>query len=150
MLYQGVAAASVAGLLCGAAMKPELREITGPDGPQMLSGVSGDRVYRDGYGDAALTSWSGEPPDYVTGTDWLRPPVYPDVVAYEPPPLDEYAYEEESYETYRAPAPPPYELADLEPRPAPRIPSLEGDVLAGVRLPPPPEPPVDDVYPPEA
>jgi hypothetical protein len=154
MLYQGVAAASVAGLLTGAAMKPELREIAGPDGPQMLSGVSGQRVYRDGYGDADLTSWSGPPPDYVVGTDWLRPPVYPDAVAYEPP-----AYEYDEYDTYAYEdlpprddaAPPPYELADLEPPPHPRIPSLEGDVLAGVRVPPPPDPPAEGVYlPPEA
>ncbi|HEX2560124.1 hypothetical protein [Phenylobacterium sp.] len=151
MLYQGIAAASVVGLLMGGALKPSLREIAGPDGPQMLSGVSGKRVYRDGYGEADFTSWTGQPPDYVVGTDWLRPPVYPDASAYEPPSYnyDDYAYEELPPVDYAAPA--PYELADLEPPPPPpRMPSLDGDVLAGVGIPPPPEPPVEDAYPPEA
>lgn len=150
MLYQGVAAATAAGLLLGAATKPTLREVAGPDGPQMLAGVSGERAYRDGYGDADLTSWTGPPPDYVIGTDWLRPPAHPDVVAYQPPTYDydDYAYEELPPADYAAP--PPYELADLEERPAPRMPSLDGDVLAGVGAPPPPEPPVEDAYPPEA
>lgn len=151
MLYQGIAAASAAGLLLGGAIKPTLREIAGPDGPQMLAGISGDRVYRDGYSEADFASWSGPTPDYVIGTDWLRPPAYADVVAYEPPTYD---YDDDAYEEELPPAdyaaPPPYELADLEDRPAPRMPSLEGDVLAGVGVPPPPEPPVEDVHPPGA
>lgn len=152
MLYQGIAAACVAGLLLGASVKPTLREIGGPDGPQMLAGVSGKRVYRDGYGDADFTSWTGTPPDYVIGTDWLRPPVYPDAVAYEPPSYDydAHAYAEEELPAPEYAAPAPYELADLEEAPPPRIPSIDGDVLAGVGAPPPPEPPVEDAYPPEA
>lgn len=151
MLYQGIAAASAVGLLVGAAMKPSLREIAGPDGPQMLSGVSGKRIYRNGYGEADWTSWTGPPPDYVIGTDWLRPPVYPEDEALVVDP-EAYAYEEPPLETYQPPAPPPpYELADLERRERPRIPSLEGDVLGGVGVPPPPEPPVEGAYlPPDA
>ena len=142
MLYQGIAAASAVGLLLGAAMKPQLREMVGPEGPQMLAGVSGKRVYRDGY-EAGWTSWSGPPPDYVIGTDWLRPPAYPEDTAYVVEP-DAYDYEDEEppQETYAPPAPPPYELADLEPPPRPRMPSLDGDVLAGVGVPPPPPPPL--------
>ena len=151
MLYQGLAVACVAGLLAGAAMKPQLREVAGPDGPQMLSGVSGDRTYRDGYSDGGLAAWTGPPPDYVIGTDWLQPPVTPDVVAYASPDGLDLA------ETYADPPPaayaatPPYELADLETRPPPRMPSLHGDVLAGVDRPPPADPPIDErPFPPEA
>lgn len=161
MLYQGIAAAAVAGLLLGGTIKPQLREISGPDGPQMLAGVSGQRVYRDGYGEADLASWTGAPPDYVIGTDWLQPPTYPEVAAYEPPAYayDDYSPDEAPPAEFAGPppreladleAPPPYELADLERRQAPRIPSLDGDVLAGVGHPPPPPPPVEDAWPPGA
>lgn len=135
MLYQGLAIACAAGLVAGAAMKPSLREIDGPAGPQMLAGVSGDRVYSYGYTATDFAARPGPPPDYVVGTDWLRPPMDPQPVAYMPPePAYDEAYEDLPPIAYAAPA--PYELADLEPPPPPRIPSLDGDVLGG-RAPPP-------------
>lgn len=140
MLYQGLAVACAAGLITGAAMKPDQRELDGPEGPQMLAGTSGERIYRSGYTAADLVSRSGPAPDYVIGADWLHPPAYPVAAAYAAATHD-YDYDGDEYEelppvTYAGPA--PYELADLEPAPPPRIPSLDGDVLGGIGATPPP------------
>lgn len=131
MLYRGSAVAGAFGLLLGAAVKPDLREGAGPEGPQMLAGVSDARLAPEAYA-AEPVFRPGPVPDYVIGTDWLRPPVYDAPPAYEPP-----AYADYAAEAYAAPPtveyarPAPYELADLEDRLPPRIPSLHGDVLGG-------------------
>jgi hypothetical protein len=87
-LYSGAGLALVAGLLMGGAMKPNLGGDERPEGPQMFAGWSGARStgpFDDGGG---FTAYSGQIPDYVTGTDWKKALAWPgEQVAYlEPQP----------------------------------------------------------------
>jgi hypothetical protein len=71
MLATGAAAAVVAGVLMGAAMKPDF----GDDrvlGPQFFAADGGvhDASYRP---DPGASVYGGRIPDYVIGTDWTRP-----------------------------------------------------------------------------
>lgn len=152
-LCQGVAAASLAGLLLGGVLKPELKVADGPGGPQMLAGISGTRAYPDAQGDVDLTGWSGPVPDYVVGTDSLRRPAYPDDPAYEPYDdlttewlYTEWLYEEPPADPVSAPEPLAWEAAADEPAPL-SAPSQSGDILAGIGAPPPPEPPFTPMAP---
>jgi hypothetical protein len=65
--------ALTAGLLLGAAMRPELAVGDGPAGPQMLAGASGARASERPDEGLAYASYAAGVPDYVIGTDWRRP-----------------------------------------------------------------------------
>ncbi|RAK60614.1 hypothetical protein DJ021_12755 [Phenylobacterium hankyongense] len=87
-LYSGAGLALVAGLLMGGAMKPNLGGDDRPAGPQMFAGWSGARSTGPFDDGASITAYSGQVPDYVTGTDWKKALAWPgEQVAYlEPQP----------------------------------------------------------------
>ena len=131
----GVAVFALAGVGAGLAIKPSPRELIGPEGPQTLSRVSGERVMASGGG-SAFAGYRYGIPDYVIGTDWLQPemPVAPPVEAeaYEPPP-----YVPQRFVSVPDRAPDPVYRP-----PEPRYPSVGGDIYASAPdTPPPPEPP---------
>lgn len=143
----GVALMALIGIGAGLAMKPSARELIGPEGPQSLMPVSGERV-QNVSGQSAFAAYRYGIPDWVIGTDWLQRDVQ------ELPAADEGAeYQPEPYEppefvsvAERAPEP------DYAPPPR-RYPSMDGDIYAVAPDPPealepprPPEPP----EPPEA
>lgn len=136
-LYYSVASACVAGLLTGGVMK------LGPDalaerptGPQILLAGAPNRVIdNDGwYADAILTSYSGEIPEYVLGTDWTQPAYIASVSydhGYEP-----VAYGDETARKVPPPAQPAVYTHPVRPKPdkpkiaaAPSYPSVDGDVI---------------------
>jgi hypothetical protein len=83
-LYPGAGLAVVAGLLMGAAMKPNLDADDRPVGPQILAGWSGARStgpFEDGA--ASFAAYSSQIPDYVIGTDWRKALAQP--IAYAEP-----------------------------------------------------------------
>jgi hypothetical protein len=68
----GAGIAAAAGLLMGAAAKPDLAAGDRPEGPQILAGWSGVRSTGPFDDGATLASYNGQIPDYVLGTDWKR------------------------------------------------------------------------------
>jgi hypothetical protein len=141
-LFQGAAGVALGGLMLGAVMHPTLK---GPDelgGPQMLMGVSGARSAYAPDLAATWTSYVGQVPDDVVGTDWAHPPqaqiAYADgpvVVAdiADEPQADTGQAVEAVQTTWREPA-----------REPPRYPSMSGAPPNDSDLPPPPEPPDDE------
>lgn len=138
-LYAGMAAVAAVGLIGGAYMHPTLKPLEG--GPQIQAGVAGERVDHAYDYAASWTSYQGQVPEYVIGTDWLKPPQYAmvdDVPDYrdEPITVDEADYAADTGDTTQA-------VADSEPEPQalPRepvaYPSLGGDITR--RAEPPPE-----------
>src|SRR5687767_9170373 len=80
--FYGVAVAVVAGLMVGGAMKPTLRDSGDPEGPQLLGPKSGERIeFVDSR--SSFAAYRYGIPEWVIGTDWLRP-AYP-----EPQPMAE-------------------------------------------------------------
>jgi len=77
-LAYSIVTASVAGLLAGVAMKPGGALADRPIGPQILiSGANNRVINADGwYAAPQLTSYNGQVPQYVLGTDWTQPPTY--------------------------------------------------------------------------
>jgi hypothetical protein len=137
-LGSGVGLAAAAGLLLGGAMRPELGFGDAPGGPQMLAGVSGVRGYDQGG--AAWTSYDGQPPEHVIGTDWLKPPVWSgDIVL---PEADSAHFDVVMVEPEPLPVRPP-PAWDEPPREPVRYPSMAGGAVHGADLPPPPTPPVE-------
>ncbi|HEX3699280.1 MAG TPA: hypothetical protein VHV27_01265 [Phenylobacterium sp.] len=130
----GAVIAAVAGLLLGAAAKPDLAADDRPAGPQMLSPVGGERSagpFADDVG-VGFASYRGKLPDYVIGTDTTKAmSIYPSADA--PPPM-KVAIEDD---------PPPPELpatpvADDDPAPpAPSYPSIDGGRTASDPIPGP-------------
>lgn len=83
-LFVGAAFAVGLGIIGGAAMYPNLRAEDGPRGPQMIAGESGQRASGEENPYAVYASYSERMPDYVIGSDWLKPPaqdesIYQDV-----------------------------------------------------------------------
>ncbi|WP_296595058.1 hypothetical protein [Phenylobacterium sp.] len=144
-LFFGVSVAAASGLLMGAAFYPNLHA-DDVRGPQMLLSGGGPRSHVE-TADASWTSYAGRVPDYVVGTDSLRPPRY-QVLAY-----DERA-EHQTAETgdvadtgdvmaYEAPAQVQPAQWREEPREPARYPSQAGNVVYEADLPAPPPPPSD-------
>lgn len=133
-LFLGLSVATVMGLSAGGAMKPALTDFRG--GPQALAPISGPRAQRVFNAAANWTSYGGDIPDYMIGTDWIAPDMSMAAAAMGPepaPPKPEDA----------APAPtiaPAVAKAD-EPPPPTRYPSMGGDILAGMDSYEPPTPP---------
>ncbi len=130
----GAGIAMAAGLLIGAAAKPDLRGDDRPIGPQVIAGWAGVRSTGPFDDGATFASYRGQIPDYVLGTDWkksLAPPPEPKPIrvvdaANDDPPPDPVVF---TQATYDEPA-----------REAPAYPSIQGgqDVL------PPPHPEAED------
>lgn len=119
-LLAGAAGVAVVGLLCGAAMQPQLRAPGDVEGQQIQAGVSGVRTPYDGT--IAYSSYANGVPDYVIGTDWLQPPQYDLHQELPEPEYHDYAssFDEPAYE--------PAVVATWEepPREPPRYPSIDG------------------------
>lgn len=81
-LFAGAGFAVGLGLVIGAAMQPSLNVGEGPQGPQMLAGESGPRRAADQHPYAVYAAFPTTVPDYVIGSDWLKPPA-PDESVYE-------------------------------------------------------------------
>lgn len=128
-LMLGAAGVAAVGLLCGAAMQPNLRAPGDAEGAQLQAGVSGPRAYGLADAGAAWTSYANGIPDYVIGTDWLQPPQYD----ASPPPDDAFAgdasaYAHASASAFDELAYAPAAIARYEepPREPTRFPSLDG------------------------
>jgi hypothetical protein len=82
-MYSGAGLALVAGLLMGAAMKPNLGWDDRPVGPQIFTGWSGVRSTGPFDQDLAFAAYSTTIPDYVIGTDWAKLVAQPATFAYD-------------------------------------------------------------------
>lgn len=134
----GTGVALAAGLLMGAAMQPELIfDADSPGGPQMMAGSASLRGSGPYDGMASFSSYSGEVPDYVIGTDSLTPMTWPDDLAPD--------YRVADYSAYGQPQPEPVRMAaqarqDPPSTPA-EYPSERGGVPLAADLPAPPTAP---------
>jgi hypothetical protein len=138
-LFTGAAAAVVSGLVLGAAVQPSLGD--GIKAPQQEMAGGGTRTYAMGS-EAGVGGYTGQVPDYVIGTNWLRPPAMEiQVLAYEDR-AEPAAYDATEYaQTTEAVA--PIRREDDEPRTEPLYPSEQGNAFNPSDLPEPPEPPVE-------
>jgi len=121
-LFFGAAIAAVAGMLMGAAAKPDLNADGRPAGPQMLASVSGPRAAGPFADDgASFAAYHGKLPDYVLGTDFAKATsIYPS--AYAPPPIKVVAYHDDPQ-----PEAPVTHVAYADDPPAkPSFPSVDG------------------------
>lgn len=68
----GAAISAAAGLLMGAAARPDLSADERPEGPQIIA-EGADAGSTGPFDDSAtLANYKGQLPDYVLGTDWKR------------------------------------------------------------------------------
>jgi hypothetical protein len=69
----GIVCAAVAGMIMGAAFRPDLSDGDRPSGPQMMAGwtTRSTGPFDDGS-TAVIADWTGAPPAYVVGTDALK------------------------------------------------------------------------------
>jgi hypothetical protein len=69
----GLVCAAFAGLIMGAAFRPDLSGDDRPAGPQMMAGwTSRSTGPFDDQSHAVVADWKGAPPAYVVGTDALN------------------------------------------------------------------------------
>lgn len=133
-LFMGLSVATVMGLSAGGAMKPVTTDFQG--GPQSLAPAAGRRAQRVVNDAASWTSYGGQFPDYVIGTDWIAPDMSMAAAALDPEP-DPPAPEAKKAEPVVVQV-----AAAREPPSAPtRYPSTSGDILAGMDSYAPPTPP---------
>lgn len=133
-LFLGLSVATVMGLSAGGAMKPVTTDFQG--GPQSLAPVSGHRARRAIDETTSWTSYGGNIPDYVIGTDWIAPDMSMAAAALDPEP-------EPSAPDAKTPERVVVEVGKVEEPPAPptHYPSTGGDILAGMDNYAPPTPP---------
>lgn len=132
-LFGGVSIAACAGLLMGAALYPDLDEDE-IRGPQILlsgGGPRGEPPVRD----AGIGAYAGRIPDYVVGTDALKPPQY-QVLAYEERAEPETADTGGTGDVMAYEAPPEIQRAHWqdEPREPSRYPSEHGNAAPDPNL----------------
>lgn len=141
-IFVGASLAVVAGLVMGAAVQPPLTDNI--LAPQQEWAGGGPRNY------AAATSrdvgaYPGRVPDYVVGTNYIRPPEQ-QVLAYEDR-AEPTAYDAAEYaQTAEAVTVTPARWVE-EPRGEPVYPSQQGNAYNPSDLPPAPEPPVETTSP---
>lgn len=141
-LFSGVAIATVAGLTMGMAMYPEL-DLDKVEGPQIQMPGGGPRV--DGPLSAAgMTTYGARVPDYVIGTDSLKPAQY-QVMAYSDRAEPEYAEtgDQGDVMAYEAPAEVKRATWRDEAREPSSYPSEQGNLVHESDLAAPPTPPAD-------
>jgi hypothetical protein len=133
-LFLGLSVATVMGLSAGGALKPVTADFQG--GPQSLSPVSGHRAQRVFNEAASWTSYAGNVPDYVIGTDWIAPDMSMAAAALDPEP-------ERPTPESKTSEPVVVQIAKVEEPPAEptHYPSTGGDILAGMDNYAPPTPP---------
>lgn len=135
VLFLGMSVATVIGLSAGGAMKPVLEDFVG--GPQTQLAAAARRAAPAWREAGSWTSYNGDIPDYVIGTDWISANAA--MAAAEPTPAPPEP------EPQREPPEPFAQHVALEeaPPPPPRYPSAAGDILAGMESYAPPTPPDD-------
>jgi len=140
-LFSGVAVAAATGLLLGGVMYPNL-DADKVEGPQILMGGGGPRSDAP-VSHTSVAAYGERVPDYVIGTDALKPPQY-QVLAY-----NERA-EPESADTGDATDLMAYEAAEVTPArwedeapEASSYPSERGNLVYEADLPAPPAPPAE-------
>lgn len=130
ILIGGAAVAATVGVLLGAAIHPDLAE-GAAKAPQIMTASGGAREAQV-VSDAGVGAYAGKVPDYVIGTDSLKPPVVA-TVAYE----EDAPAEAGDVMAYEAPVEiRPARWTD-EPRPAPHYPSERGNTAYGADQPAP-------------
>lgn len=142
-LFGGVSIAAVAGLLMGGAMYPNLDEDK-VEGPQIQMPGGGPRSDA-AISQASVSAYGDHVPDYVIGTDALKPAQY-QVLAYNDRAEPEYADTGESGDVmaYEAPAQVQPARWQDDPHEASSYPSQQGNVAYEIDLPAPPAPPAGD------
>ena len=131
-LAYSIVTASVAGLLAGFAMKPGDALADRPVGPQILMSGASNRVINDDgwYAQARLAGYNGQTPEYVLGTDWTQPPAYDLAYADETAPIEAV---QETVADEPGDFAAPVKVSSPQPvAEAPRYPSEDGDILAGL------------------
>lgn len=127
--FYGVVIAAVSGLMLGGAMKPDLNETALSRAPQLLSPVSADRVeFVDSR--SSTTAYRYGTPDWVVGTDWLRP-AHAEQEPLPGPIADDGVYEVAAWEPPAPAYDPPAETVE-HPEHEAAYPSMGGDILQGV------------------
>jgi hypothetical protein len=132
-LLAGAPIALVAGMLMGAAAKPDLGWENRPEGPQMMASVQTPRDAGPFADDGlAFAHYAGKIPDYVLGTDTTKATsIFPSAAL--PPPIREAKLDTPSDDDAATEAP-VTQVADETPTPQPSYPSLDGGQLAGAAL----------------
>jgi hypothetical protein len=134
-LFYGISVATLAGLAIGGLLRPvEIAFDARTGGPQIALADSGRRAYGDAEYQAATNAYPHGLPDYVVGTDNLRPVSYsqygpePGYEAYTAQPIasDLPVIEPASYSREVGPMP-TYDAATQV-----RYPSQGGGILAGL------------------
>ena len=133
----GVAVAATCGVLLGAALHPDL-ERDRILAPQTLIAGGGQRSTAASDDNAGLARYGDHVPDYVIGTDWVRPPVSTQLPVSEPQAAVIYASRAQLPE--RVIAQPHWSEERTEPV---VYPSSAGGVVYEADLPAPPPPPED-------
>lgn len=148
----GAAAAAVAGILLGGAMHPNLTEDFVAPQTLIPGGGPRDVAYA---ADAGTARYNGRVPDYVVGTDWVRPQAAaPEVQEVALPAADRVTDDSADRAdlmayTAHEDAPPRMVRASLEPTepPVADYPSSRGGRYYESNLPAAPSPPGDDAAP---
>ena len=142
----GAAAAAVTGILLGGLMHPTLSADFVAPQTLIPGGGARDAAYA---ADPGVARYSGQAPDYVVGTDWVRPqaPEAPQMAMPVSDRVDDSSADRADLMAYTAheDAPAHVVRASLEP-PAPAAtdyPSRTGGVMYEANLPAPPPPPQD-------
>jgi hypothetical protein len=126
--YAGAVAALAAGLLSGAAMRPDLTADDRPAGPQIFAEASPARPTGPFDDSPTWARYGGKVPDYVLGTDYVKlagqaaalPAATPIQVSYAgPPPSDDMPPLRLEDLTSAAAADPAAEPADIDPEAPP-------------------------------
>ncbi len=142
-ILAGAAVATIAGVMLGGAMRPQLIFDGRPLGPQMMATSGGSRADGPHDNSAAYANYAASIPDYVTGTDYVQ-------ASAPRPAAPDRPERPERVQAWRddAPAPPqPRTYARTaydEPRTEVVYPSVYGGAAYEREAPPPPPPPEDD------
>ena len=140
-LLAGAGIAAVAGLLMGAAAKPDLGWDDRPAGPQIVAAGGGGRSTGPFDDGAAFANYKGQLPDYVLGSDWKKSLTLPVLTADASPaaPADLRASREAPANL--SPSSPVTRASYEEPpHPAPVYPSMQGGEPHGADILPPAHP----------
>lgn len=141
----GAALATMAGIVLGGAMRPQLIFDGKPLGPQMMATGGGARANGPLDDSAAYANYSASIPDYVTGTDYVQPS-YAQATYVQPAPP---ARQDRGKMAHNDEAPPQRSFnyarsAYDEPRTEIVYPSVYGGSAYEREAPLPPPPPEDD------
>jgi hypothetical protein len=141
-LFGGVSIAAVAGLLMGGVMYPNL-DADKVGGPQIQMNGGGPRSDAS-MSQAGVSAYGDRVPDYVVGTDSLKPPQY-QVMAYNDRAEPEYTDTGEAGDVMAYEAPPQVRPVrwEVEPAQASSYPSQHGNIASESDLPAPPAPPAE-------